>query len=204
MRFLPGSCHMTVQGTSRAGREKAPVCLQAQGEMWDLGRRLALCWKLDPTLTLLSTTGAPWVCLRIFAMQKRKEDTNTRVLQLLQAPETWGLMLHHQQLLLKSVGITSTPKLSDGQSSSQGSLHTTTAVEMKRSWLNQPKGGLLFPSGFPLAIPSDGADGFWPIVFPPGESSQCCRITHLPFLRGYLGFLPLSTEQSVGSNPKAI
>ena len=76
---------------------------------------------------------------------------------------------------------------------------------MKRSWLNQPEGGLLSPGGFPLAIPGDGAGGFWSVVFPPGESPQCCRgITHLPFTKGYLGFLPLSTEQLVGSNPKAI
>lgn len=71
--------------------------------------------------------------------------------------------------------------------------------------MNQPKGGLLSPNGFPLAVPGDGASGFWSMVFPPGESPQCRRrITHLPFTRGYLGFLPLSTEQLVGSNPKAI
>lgn len=117
----------------------------------------------------------------------------------------WRRMLHPQQLPLKSVGVTSPPEPTDGQNLSLGPLHTTAALGMKKSWLNQPESGLFSPGGFLFAIPADEAGGFWPVVFPPGESPRCCRrITHLPFTRGYLGFLPLSTEQLVGSDPKAI
>lgn len=169
------------------------------GEGWHPAGSFVQPWLHYPPLCLRGVISGYLPC------RKDEQDIKSRALWVLRAPETWGMMLHPQQLLLKSVGIMSPPELSDGQNFSLGSLHTTTAIEMKRSWLNQPESGLFSHSGFLLAIPGDEAGGFWHVVFPPGECPQCCRrITHLPFTRGYLGFLPLSTEQLVGSNPKAI
>lgn len=85
---------------------------------------------------------------------------NTRALQSLQAPEMWGKILHPQQLLLQSAGIKTPLELSDAQNLALGSLHTSIAIEMKRTWLIQLQGGLLSPSDFPLTILSDGAGGF--------------------------------------------
>lgn len=68
------------------------------------------------------------------------------------------------------MGVTSPPEPTDGQNLSLGPLHTTAAIEMKKSWLNQPESGLFSPGGFLFAIPADEAGGFWPVVFPPGES----------------------------------
>lgn len=69
-----------------------------------------------------------------------------------------------------------------------------------------------------MAEPAPGCAAFsrWPSPYYPrwwcqwflahgvplGESPHQ-KITPLPFTRGYLGFLPLSTKQLVGSNPKA-
>lgn len=85
---------------------------------------------------------------------------NTRAPQSLQTPEMWGKILHPQQLLLQSVGIKTPLELSDAQNLALGSLHTSIAIEMKRTWLIQLQGGLLSPSDFPLTILSDGAGGF--------------------------------------------
>jgi len=134
------------------------------GDGWHPTGTLVQPWLHYPPLGLLGVVSGYLPC------RKDKRGIKTRALQPLRAPEMWGTVLYPQQLLLKSVGVTSPPELSDGQNLSLGSLHTTTAVEMKRSWLNQPEGGLLSPSGFLLIILGDGAGGFWPVVFPPGES----------------------------------
>lgn len=57
-------------------------------------------------------------------------------------------------------GIKTPLELSDAQNLALGSLHTSIAIEMKRTWLIQLQGGLLSPSDFPLTILSDGAGGF--------------------------------------------
>lgn len=46
--------------------------------------------------------------------RKDEQDKKTGALQSLQVPETWGKILHPQQLLLQSAGIKRSLELPDG------------------------------------------------------------------------------------------
>lgn len=167
-----------------AGDEQICRCgeLGFGAEGWHPAGSLFWPWLHYPPLDLLGE----WGWLRIFTMQKGQDRYK----------EPWGVILHPKEIL--------------GALRMQKYSHSTTPIEMKMSLKRigkkQPEGWSLSPGGFPPHpqwLSEEMGSGL--LALPPGECPQCCRrITHLPFTRGYLGLLPLSTEQLVGSHPKAI